>query len=180
MSESDHKELIESITRVLDQSIENLDSEISTRLGKIRFNALQKYNQAAQPEEYSDPLVLAAKVALDDEETELDPAINNRLDQIRLAAMAKAEAQHKNSSPTTSTGFFERFKSLFDNRLVAPAGAFATVCVLITGISLFYLSPGSSQLTDEDVLLFASAEEMELYENLDFYLWLTENGLPDQ
>jgi hypothetical protein len=27
--------------------------------------------------------------------------------------------------------------------------------------------------------LVASADELELYENLDFYLWLEENGIPD-
>jgi hypothetical protein len=52
---------------------------------------------------------------------------------------------------------------------------------MVTVVSLFYVSsrPAGILSLEEEISLIASAEDIELYENLDFYLWLDENGIPD-
>ena len=54
----------------------------------------------------------------------------------------------------------------------------ATACVLVTVVSLVYVNGNSSGnlSLDDELVLVASADDLELYENLDFYLWLDENG----
>jgi hypothetical protein len=53
----------------------------------------------------------------------------------------------------------------------------ATACVIITVAVLFYNAPAptDSPPLDPNIGLIASADELELYENLDFYVWLAEN-----
>ena len=66
-------------------------------------------------------------------------------------------------------------------RLSVPVSAFATACVLVTVATLFFQFPEqpTGELAEADILLFASSDEIELYDNLEFYLWLAENGLPN-
>ena len=58
------------------------------------------------------------------------------------------------------------------------ASMVATACVLVTVVSLVYVNGNSSGnlSLDDELVLVASADDLELYENLDFYLWLDENG----
>jgi len=53
----------------------------------------------------------------------------------------------------------------------------ATTCVMVTAISIFYVNsrPAGTLTLEEEISLVATAEDIELYENLEFYLWLAEN-----
>ncbi len=56
------------------------------------------------------------------------------------------------------------------------AGGFATAAVLLAAVSIWYGGDRSStQVRNLDELEFASAQEqLELYEDLDFYRWLAD------
>jgi len=58
-----------------------------------------------------------------------------------------------------------------------PAGGLVTACLLVTVVVLQWPDSARISPVDSDILLFASADEIELYENLEFYLWLAENGM---
>jgi hypothetical protein len=53
----------------------------------------------------------------------------------------------------------------------------ATACVVVTAISIFYVDsrPAGTVTLNEEIGLVATAEDIELYDNLEFYLWLAEN-----
>jgi hypothetical protein len=58
------------------------------------------------------------------------------------------------------------------------AGGVATLAILVVAVSL-WLSPMSTQSTlkgDYDLDIVASGEQLDLYEDLDFFLWLEERG----
>ena len=67
------------------------------------------------------------------------------------------------------------------DRFSIPVRVFATTCVIVTVVSLLTVFPDSATplSLDEEISLIASADDLELYENLDFYMWLAENGLPN-
>jgi hypothetical protein len=48
---------------------------------------------------------------------------------------------------------------------------------MVTAISIFYVNsrPTGTLTLEEEIDLVAAAEDIELYENLEFYLWLAEN-----
>ena len=73
-------------------------------------------------------------------------------------------------------------KEQFNNSFSLPVGMIATACLTVTVVTLFYTSsnPGSEFSVDDELLLIASADELELYENLDFYLWLEETGFENE
>jgi hypothetical protein len=48
---------------------------------------------------------------------------------------------------------------------------------VVTAISIFYVDsrPAGTVTLNEEIGLVATAEDIELYDNLEFYLWLAEN-----
>jgi len=106
------------------------------------------------------------------------PEIEARLDQIRHRAIAKFEQIESQKKKSSSSALSSWLKSKFDSfNLLASAGMLATACVLITAISIFYVNtrPAGSLTPEDEISIVASAEDIELYENLEFYLWLAEN-----
>ncbi len=58
-------------------------------------------------------------------------------------------------------------------------GGIATACVMLLAVSLLLHSPTSMQsIPVEDIELISSSGSFELYEELEFYEWLEEDGLP--
>lgn len=179
MNSFDQEQLLKKITTTLDQSVEELDGDLQLRLDAIRADALLRPRLELNSDDQIDSLLMAARAALDDSAEELDPAISHQLDEIRRTALSQSW-EINGSKPQPPLPLIEKLKAWADIRnLAIPAGAFATTCVLITVVALFYMTPENTLPTDEDVILFASADEIELYENLEFYQWLAENGLPD-
>ena len=119
-------------------------------------------NAKQQPEQI---MVGKVKAELDSSCDRLDGYTQSRLNSIRHAAL-----ESSGSKPGRA--------------LLAPFGGFATACVLVLLVSVFYqdttapASPGiqegqGSPLEDIDIL--TSTETLDFYENLEFYQWLEEN-----
>jgi hypothetical protein len=101
------------------------------------------------------------KKTLDDGSKNLDSSYQSRLTQIRHRALE-----------SKSSGWFSNWTYL-------PAMQWGSVaCALLIGI-LYFGEPGKTQLEPglEDIDLLASADVMELYEDLEFYSWLAEENI---
>jgi hypothetical protein len=111
--------------------------------------------------------------ALTDSADQIPAEVRLRLDGIRAQAMVKARAAQK-------AEYSERPWWRLPRGFAVPAGAFASVCVLVTTLAIY--SPGDVPdvlpvALSEDGVLITSADELELYQNLEFYQWLADNGL---
>jgi hypothetical protein len=176
MSNHDQDQLLKHIREALDQSVSAIDADTRFRLDDIRRQALQQQRVSEPVNDSEENLLMAARAGLDDSVADLDPDIVASLDRARKSAL------EQNDPSESAAGFRQTLAALFRlPPVTAPVGAFATACVLVTMVGLFYQLPlqGGSDLADADVLLFASGDEIELYGNLEFYLWLADNGLPN-
>lgn len=166
---------IKEICQRLDASIAHLQPTITERLDNARQAALLAKSEAIQQDIES----LASIVSRELNENATVPLeIEARLDQIRHRAITKLEEIESQKKESRSSALGSSLKSKFDSsNLLASAGMLATACVLITAISIFYVStrPAGSLTFEDEISLVASAEDIELYENLEFYLWLAEN-----
>lgn len=164
-------ELIREICARLDASVTALHPELDARLDRMRQQAVAAQRNPKAPTESA---LLQETHKLLDSSLDLPPEITSRLDAARRRALSKRQA--RNSSVTTALAYW-----LDPGRLARPANMMATACVLVTVVSLFYVSsrPQGTLPLEEEMSLIASADDFELYENLDFYLWLAENGLPN-
>lgn len=99
-------------------------------------------------------------VALDTATDEIDRATITRLQAIRREALATAEG------PVQSAWW-------------VPAGSLAAVATLaVMTVSLWTItSENEFMLPLEDIALLSDTEELEFYQELDFYLWLDSNKL---
>ncbi len=95
----------------------------------------------------------------------LDPRTRERLERVRIRALSAAEEKR---------GFFTPLRWIM-------VGGFATATVAATAL-LFWLytsPPGAlSAKQIEDLEILTSREQMDFYQNLDFYRWLAteQNG----
>ena len=178
MKQVDDKAFIDTVRRQLDDSVERLAPEVSERLDDMRRAALaQPAGMASDEHDRSAEMVESIRVSLEDSEA-LPAEIQQRLDHVRHQAMARYQ-RRKPGSPLQRLR--DSLQSLLESSLSMPTGMVATALVMVTAVSLFYVSsrPPGSLSVDEEISLIASAEDLELYENLEFYLWLADNGLPD-
>ncbi|MDP1931537.1 MAG: hypothetical protein Q8L60_08775 [Gammaproteobacteria bacterium] len=165
---------------VLSASIADVSPLIMERLDSMRRSAVASANM-----DFTDADMSAVYRRTDS----LPANVTTRLDDIRARAMQRATQQLKQPDSGMLGRLRERLGSF---SFGVPAGAFASVCVLVTTLAIFNArdqgldssreSIGSTQESlllalAEDVYLLASADELELYENLEFYQWLAENGL---
>lgn len=169
----DEERFLLRVAAELDASLETLTTQELARLDAIRRGALQTADVPAvlPPRATSEQ----AKSLLADSAAQIPEEIRQQLDGIRARAMLKARAAQRESL-ATSLGQWLRLPRQF----AVPAGAFASVSVLITTLALFTPSDTPEVLPvalSEDGMLIASAEELELYQNLEFYQWLVDNGL---
>lgn len=174
MMQADDKDLLKRIQDSLDNSTSNLDREVLARLNSIREQAIAgEFRKLAAME--TDTLIQAARLSLDSSTINIDSRILQQLNQFRQQALS-------GHSANKSVGMLQNFLDTITNsRLLVPTGAFATACVFVIALSVSYLGPDTldSMAIEEELLLLASATELELYENLDFYLWLADNGIPN-
>jgi len=115
-----------------------------------------------------DEFVEYSRQLLDSSLEELDDSILSRLRQSRqLAINAALQASTSNKGNT-----FE-FPSW-----LAPASTGAAFATIILSITLFWTQPLSQKIHSndfmEDINLLSQSEELELYQNLEFYLWLED------
>lgn len=169
----DEERFLLRVAAELDASLETLAPRECARLDAIRRDALQRADlPAALPAPASSEL---ARALLADSAEQIPEEIRNRLDGIRASAMQKARAAQRESP---ASRFWQWLR--LPRQLAVPAGAFASVSVLVTTLALFTPAETPEVLPvalSEDGLLIASAEELELYQNLEFYQWLADNGL---
>jgi len=172
MNKLDEALLVQEICRRLDLSIAELPAPIGQQLNSGREAAIAQL--AAGHED-----VLAQRVSRElEEHIPMPPEIDARLDQIRQNAVARFDQQQRATAATKPNPLAVWFKSLRDAfSFTTATGMLATACVLITAVSLFFVNsrPAGTLTLEEEIGLVATAEDIELYENLEFYLWLAEN-----
>jgi len=176
MNTHDQDNFLNQIREVLNQSVAHIDTDTQKQLDDIRSQALTQKRVTEPVNDSEESLVTAAQAGLDDSIADLDPAVLARLNEARKSALAQ------NELPTSAPGIWQQLTAGFNlPQITVPVGAFATACVLVTVATLFYQFPDQSagELAEADILLFASSDEIELYDNLEFYLWLADNGLPN-
>ena len=177
MNHLDENSFIDAIRQRLDASLVNVDANIATRLDKIRRQALATPRLSSS--EDNQALLDSARNTLDDNEA-LPAAIEARLDNIRQQAMARMQLPDAAAKNSLLSRIQQLFQSVFETNRAMTSMA-ATACVMVTVVSIFYVSsrPTGILSLEEEIGLIASADDIELYENLDFYLWLEENGMPN-
>ena len=173
MKDFDEAKFLEDIRNKLNQQLLPLDSELNERLTQLRGQALQRLHSETASEDES--LLIDGVVNRLDDLAEPTPEIQQRLNRMRRQAIAQG------TGDTQAAGFWEQFRELFSAQNRLGLSMVATACLTVTVASVFYVNnnPNEAFGTDPELTLVASADELELYENLDFYLWLEENGIPD-
>lgn len=91
-----------------------------------------------------------------DSSSKLSPEIERRLDQIRHNAMARIyERQESRTSRLSISGLMGSLQEFLYNNVNYPLGMFATACLTVKVVSLFYIN----SLTDPTAGI--GAEEVE-------------------
>lgn len=171
MKKLDEAAFIEEICRHLDASVAHLPLPVEENLNLSRQAALLQDAHTAS-------LGTGGLSSAVDDCSDLPPDIEARLDQIRRSAVAEYERQARTISKTRSFSFGAWIKTQTDSfNSAARTGMLATACLLLAAISIFYVNsrPTGTLSLEEEIGLVATAEDIELYENLEFYLWLAEN-----
>lgn len=175
MNKLDEQVLLQEICKRLDASIARLPHTVEQQLHASRQAALLQV--ASQPSQEEAGLAHALRRELD-ENGALPANIEARLDQIRHRAVTKYEQQRDRTATPGGFSLGAWMKNRVDSfNFAAGTGMLATACVLVTSIAIFYVNsrPTGSLTLEEEISLVATAEDIELYENLEFYLWLAEN-----
>jgi len=104
---------------------------------------------------------------LDEDVDALDSATLSRLEQARRLALAAATQPRR---PWRRIGWLDSRPA---GDWLIPAGAFASVVATALALTLMVSAPehGVARAAD-DLELISAGEELELYENLEFYQWL--------
>ncbi len=106
-----------------------------------------------------DKLAVNIKQTLDDSVDSLDAQTLSRIRQVRSRAIEQTEDRSLNWFGLMS-------------------GALATACVMVFAIMILLNSPDTSQMTPiDDLDLISSSDNLELYEDLEFYEWLEDEAL---
>jgi hypothetical protein len=105
----------------------------------------------------ADPFLISVRRELDHGCDAIDGYTLSRLNRIRHAAL-----EHKQT----------RIRSVW-----LPAGGFATACMLVLAVSLNSGQSDPVQVTPalEDLEILTSSDNLELFEDYEFYQWLADN-----
>ena len=115
-----------------------------------------------------DDFLIVTRQLLDNSLEELDDSVLSRLQKSRQLAL---KAALQTSEPDIKTSF------IFPGWLapVSTGAAFATIALSVT---LFWTQPMPQKIHDnglmDDINLLSQSEELDLYQNLEFYLWLED------
>ncbi|PCJ17787.1 MAG: hypothetical protein COA96_17445 [SAR86 cluster bacterium] len=175
MNKLNEKDFLHEVCQHLDASVAHLDPRISESLDKARHFALSSCATLAASEQNLFTHNLHQQL---NNIPEVSPDIKVKLDHIRQQAMARLDSAPQQIAPTLHNRLLSWLKSQFSGlSLGVPTSMLATACVLVTVVSVFYVNsrPTGSLSLEEEISLIASAEDIELYENLEFYLWLAES-----
>jgi hypothetical protein len=108
---------------------------------------------------------------LDEDAAGLDSAALSRLRQARQRALSAA---------TQSRRPWWRARWLSDTSAgdwLVPAGAFTSIVATAFALTIMVAEPDNDLTREvEDLDLLTAGEELELYENLEFYQWLEDRG----
>ena len=187
MNKLTENEFLSAIRLHLDKSIAQLDADIALRLDSMREQALDPSGKMVvdlghqSDPRATDKLVQTIRANLE-HSASVPPEIEARLDNIRRRAMAKLELSREKSLHSPISTLQQQLGVFLDSfKMPMPARLVATACVMVTAVSLFFVAsrpPGAFSF-EEEISLIASADDIELYENLEFYLWLAETELPN-
>lgn len=107
-------------------------------------------------------LLSAAKQTLEDSVKNIDAETLERLSAIRLQTLAAAS-----SRKTRGTSW------------LMPAGGFVTAAALVAAVMLWTAEPVVQETTPvaviEDLNILTDSEEIDFYQDLEFYQWLAVN-----
>ena len=107
---------------------------------------------------------------LDEDVANLDDATLSRLRHARQLALSAASEGKQGG---TRTRWLSGRPS---GDWLVPAGAFASVVATAFALTLMVAEPENGLTREvEDLDLLTAGEELELYENLEFYQWLEES-----
>ena len=121
------------------------------------------------PRDNDAQLIERIRRRLDEEVDRLDSTTLSRLEQARRLALAAAVQPRRPWWRTTWLA-----SRPVGNWLV-PAGAFASVVATAVALTLMVVEPGNGLAREvDDLELLTAGEELELYENLEFYQWLQD------
>lgn len=109
--------------------------------------------------------------------SELDDNVLMRLKASRQLALSSAKTNVNTSAKNLENPTKENFD--FPGWLSSVSSATAFACVSLIAVSM-WLQPDFKQQSIttplDDVALLSSTDELEFYENLDFYIWLEESN----
>ncbi|MEB2343776.1 MAG: hypothetical protein OZ948_03450 [Deltaproteobacteria bacterium] len=111
------------------------------------------------------PLVARARAQLDHDVAALDETTRARLRAARLRALGTLER------PATTRRAF-----VAPRGLVATAAGAAVLALVVASWRQREDTEGKLAVELDDVELLASADDLELYDDLDFYRWLAEDA----
>lgn len=175
MNKRSDEEFIALIRGELDRDLKRLEPRLIARLDSIRQQALQVSARARDRDE--ETLVQIARQAPGSQHA-LPGDVEQRLDRIRRQALARMPGQQ---SPAPAAGQRPAWLHSLLTSWRLPAGMVATGFVLATALSLILPGNSTSDFSlEQELALVATADDIELYQNLDFYLWLAENGFAEQ
>ena len=116
-----------------------------------------------------DELMDGIRRRLDADVDALDDATLARLGDARRAALAVA------ARPAARGRWKPRLAGHGPGDWMLPAGAFASVVATAVALTLMVGDPGAGIAGEiDDLEMLTAGEEIELYENLEFYLWLQD------
>lgn len=168
-ADGDEARFLAKVMQTLDGSLTHLPRGIEGRLDRLRHAAMLEARESASENGVAETRFTSALAA---SEKQIPEPVRQRLDAIRAGAMRRASAPQQTKS---------RWWSGWASRgFAVQVSAFASICLLVTTLAIFNMS-GSIEtmplVVAENSLVLASEEEIELYNNLEFYQWLADNGL---
>jgi hypothetical protein len=114
-------------------------------------------------------LVAHIRRRLDEDVEGLDDATLSRLERARRLALTAAVGPRRRGWRPG------RLSQRPAGDWLVPAGAFASIVATAVALSLLVAEPGNGGAHAEaDLELLTAGEELELYENLEFYQWLRD------
>jgi hypothetical protein len=167
---SDEERFVLRVAAELDTSLSILTPAQRARLDAARRESLERVSVPVAAESDGHP---ALARTLSDSAEQIPAHVRGRLDEIRAQTMLRA----RDAQRTESMG---RQWWRLPREFAVPAGAFASVCMLVTTLAIYLPGDDPEVLPvplSEDGLLITTADELELYQNLEFYQWLADNGL---
>lgn len=120
-----------------------------------------------------DGFIRRVRESLEASETRLEADTLDRLRVARRQAVAHATRSRAQAVARERSAWWRR--GFTGDGWLMPAGAFASVVATVLAIALLVRGPDAGSLDEvTDLELLTASEELELFENLEFYRWLPD------